>query len=46
MNILECILIAENMNWKKTKHRNLEAKIIQYAKKLGLSVVKNKFTTS
>ena len=42
----ECILLSENMNWKKTKHKNLGAKIMQHAKKLGLGVAKNEFTTS
>ena len=46
MSIPEYILLSENMNWKRTKHKNLEAKIMQHAKRLGLSVAKNEFTTS
>ena len=41
----ECILLSENMNQKRTKHKNLGAKIIQNAKRLGLSIAKNKFIT-
>src|SRR5207237_9501923 len=45
MSMPECILLSENMNWKKTKHKNLGAKIMQHAKKLGFSVDKNELTT-
>ena len=44
--MLECILLSENMNWKRTKYKNLGAKIIQHAKKLGFSVTKNEFIAS
>ena len=43
MSMPECILLSENMNWKRTKYKNLGAKIMQHAKKLGFSVAKNKF---
>src|SRR5437588_293567 len=46
INMPECILLSENMNWKRTKYKNLGAKIIQYAKRLGISVAKNEFITS
>ena len=46
MSMLECILLSENMNWKRTKYKNLGAKIMQYAKKLGFSVAENEFTAS
>jgi len=45
MSMPDCILLSENMNWKRTKHKNLGAKIIQHAKRLGLSIDKNEFTT-
>src|SRR5437868_3225204 len=46
MSMPECILLSENMNWKRTKYKNLEAKIMQHAKKLGFSVAENKFTVN
>ena len=46
MSIPECILLSENMNQKRTKYKNLGAKIIQYIKKLGFSVAENKFIIS
>src|SRR5437868_10929390 len=46
MSMPEYILLSENMNWKRTKYKNLEAKIMQHTKRLGLSIAKNKFTTS
>jgi len=46
MSMPECILLSENMNWKRTKYKNLGAKIIQHAKKLGFSVAENKFIVS
>ena len=44
MSLVECILLSKNTKWKKTKHRNLGAKIIQHAKKFELSIAKNDFT--
>ena len=46
MSMPECILLSENINQKRTKHKNLEAKIIQHAKILGLSIAKNEFIIS
>ena len=46
MSILECILLFENMNWKRTKYKNLRAKIMQHTKKLGFSIAENEFTVS
>ena len=46
MSMPECILLSENMNWKRTKYKNLGAKIMQHAKKLGFSVAENEFTAS
>ena len=46
MSMLECILLSKNMNWKRTKYKNLGAKIMQHAKKLGFSVTKNEFIAS
>ena len=46
MSMPEYILLSENMNWKRSKYKNLRAKIMQHAKKLGFSVAENKFTVS
>ena len=44
MGLVECILLSKNTKWKKTKHKNLGAEVIQHAKKLELSIAKNEFT--
>ena len=46
IGLVECILLSKNTKWKKTKHKNLGAKVIQHAKRLELSIAKNEFTAS
>jgi hypothetical protein len=41
-----CMLTAEDTKIRKIKHRNLGAKVLQQAKRLGLNIAVNEFTSS
>ena len=42
----DCILTSDTVKETKVKYRNLKAKILQHAKRLGIKVAKNEFTES
>ena len=45
-NSAECILTSRNSTWKSSNCRNLGAKVLQLAKKLGFTISKNEDTES